>query len=346
MPPSWFVEPARPVARLREDEEKRRRPLATYERGPRFCRPKRGELPSKSQKRPERRVAGARSGRGRPRGESRSPARKRTRAGSSRAGSSRSNGEKQLTFGFPTPRDGTRRGGARRGAGRKRQGVRQCTPHRSRPRHRQSEPVHVTLRAALSPLRSQFVFPTVRLAISRATRRAPDRFRIVEFSVQRDHVHLIVEAANKRELSAGVRSVSIRIARYVNDLLMRRGRLWADRWHGRALRSPREVRHALGYVLTNFRKHARHGAGIDPYSSGAWFEGWREWHPSSDSAAPFAARPPPGVAVEPRGVPRHEDRREELNWRPALRARSWLSMIGWRRAGLLGLADSPAPTKD
>jgi len=100
-----------------------------------------------------------------------------------------------------------------------------------------------------------FVFPSVRLALSRATRSAPERFRILQFSVQRDHVHIIVEAIDKRALSSGVRGLAIRIARYVNDLLGRRGTFWADRWHGRALRSPREVRNALVYVLANFRKH-------------------------------------------------------------------------------------------
>jgi putative transposase len=91
--------------------------------------------------------------------------------------------------------------------------------------------VHVTLRSSFRQLRSQFVFPTVRLALVAAARRDPNRFRIAHFSVQWDHVHLVVEAADKRALSSGVRSVAIRIARYVNDLLKRRGVLWADRWH-------------------------------------------------------------------------------------------------------------------
>jgi len=191
----------------------------------------------------------------------------------------------------------------------------------------------------LSPLRSQFLFPTVRLAITRAARRAPARFRIVEFSVQRDHVHLIVEAADKRSLSFGVRSVSIRVARYVNDLLGRRGRFWADRFHARPLRSPREVRHALAYVLTNFRKHARGQlpAGIDPYSSGAWFEGWRDWRPHAGARAVFAARPPPGVAVEPFSVVAAVELRE----RPCLPPSRWLTARGWRRYGLLTFTERP-----
>src|SRR5688500_7289841 len=81
---------------------------------------------------------------------------------------------------LPVP---NRWGGARPNAGRK-PGTRRPTPHRARPRHRRSEPVHVTLRSRLAPLRSQFLFPVVRLALSRASRRAAERFRIVHFSVQ------------------------------------------------------------------------------------------------------------------------------------------------------------------
>jgi putative transposase len=155
--------------------------------------------------------------------------------------------------------------------------------------------------------------------------------------VQRDHLHFIVEAADKRALSSGVRGVAIRVARYVNDLLSRRGSLWADRWHGRALRTPREVRNALVYVLANFRKHARtaRASGIDPFSSGAWFDGWREWRPSSGCAPPFAER----AAVAP--------------WRlaaegplPAVNApRTWLARVGWRRHGLVKLVESPTPER-
>jgi REP element-mobilizing transposase RayT len=111
-------------------------------------------------------------------------------------------------------------GGKRRNAGRK-PGPHPKTPHRARPRHYFGHPVHVTLRARLGSLRSQFLYPTVRLAISRATRHAPDRFRIVHYSVQSNHVHLICEAAERRALTAGVHGLETRITRYVNQLLYR-----------------------------------------------------------------------------------------------------------------------------
>jgi putative transposase len=167
-------------------------------------------------------------------------------------------------------------GGRRPGAGRKRVGGRPLTPHRTRPPHSRSYPVHVTVRALFRPLRSQHVLPTIRIAIAGTNRRAPEHFRITEFSVQYDHIHLLVEAVDRRELSRGMSSVAIRIARSVNALVDRRGRFWADRWHGRELTSPRRVRTALVYVLANFRKHSQRllGPGIDPFSSGKWFDGW------------------------------------------------------------------------
>jgi len=191
----------------------------------------------------------------------------------------------------------------------------------------------VTLRARLSPLRSQHVFPTVRLALGRASRRDPKRFRILQFSVQSDHLHLIVEAADKRALSSGVRGVAIRVARYVNDLLSRRGPLWADRWHGRALRTPREVRNAFVYVLANFRKHTRkaRASGIDPFSSGAWFDGWRGWRPASGVAPPWAG----GANGLRQSAAAHSTEP------PVGVSRTWLAHTGWRRHGLVRLDEAP-----
>jgi putative transposase len=187
------------------------------------------------------------------------------------------------------------------------------------------------MRSLFRPLRSQFVFPTVRLAIAAANRRDEDRFRIVQFSVQRDHVHLLVEAADKEALSGGMRGLAVRIARGVNGLVLRHGRFWADRWHGRALTSPRATRHALTYVLANFRKHHPHGgAVVDAFSSAPYFTGFREYRgrmPVTIDArlALRAIAPPGGPAV--------------------LAPRTWLLRAGWRRGGCISIHDAPRATE-
>jgi REP element-mobilizing transposase RayT len=134
------------------------------------------------------------------------------------------------------------RGGARRGAGRKAAGPRPRVPHRARPLHKTAHPVHVTLRASrrLPSLRAQRVFDVIRRGFARTSR---SWFRIVHFSVQSDHVHLLVEADDKRSLSRGLGGAAIRMALAINRALRRRGKVWADR--GRSL--PRAgAAHAAG----------------------------------------------------------------------------------------------------
>ena len=103
--------------------------------------------------------------------------------------------------------------------------------------------------------------------------------------MQADHLHLLVEATDSRALSRGIQGFAIRAAKAVNRTLRRRGTVWADRFHARALRTPREVRHALVYVLTNLRKHMPGARGIDPRSSAPWFVGWK--------TGMIRSRPPP-----------------------------------------------------
>jgi REP element-mobilizing transposase RayT len=119
--------------------------------------------------------------------------------------------------------------------------------------------------------------------LSRALSLGSDRFgmRVTDYSVLGNHMHLIVEADDRGALSRGMQGLGIRIAKGLNRLMERKGRVFSDRFHARVLRTPREVRAALCYVLNNFRRHAvswgkRLAATfVDPYSSAAWFDGWR-----------------------------------------------------------------------
>lgn len=226
-------------------------------------------------------------------------------------------------------------GGRRKGAGRKSVAARGNVPHRVRPEHCGRHPLHVTLRSAFRPLRSPFVFPTLRGAIRDVTRRWEKRFRVVEFSVQHDHLHLLLEATDKRALSGGLRALAISVSRRVNRLVSRSGRLWADRWHARALTSPRAVRHAIVYVLFNFRKHGGEGArGIDPYSSAPYFAGFAE-----------ASRAPPRAGAH---LLSGRDAADSIHGEtrtgkecPVVVPNTWLLRVGWRRHGLIGRNEHP-----
>lgn len=120
-------------------------------------------------------------------------------------------------------------------------------------------------------LRSQFVLPALHAVLRATNRRWRGDFRVVQFSAQSNHLHLLVEAGSRRVLLGALRGLSVRLARSLNRLLFRRGPLLADRWHGRALPSPRAVRQALIYVLGNARKHGERIQGPDPASSAPYF---------------------------------------------------------------------------
>src|SRR6185295_18956019 len=166
-------------------------------------------------------------------------------------------------------------GGLRRGAGRKPAPGRRAVPHRRRVVHDRRCPAHVTLRATsgLPSLRYERPFGAIRAALMAANAA---RYRVLQFSVQADHLHLLVEADEPTGFERGVRGLAIRVAKAVNRALGRAGRVWGDRYHARMLRTPREVRNALVYVLNNWRKHVPGARGFDSRSSAAWFEGWSE----------------------------------------------------------------------
>jgi len=138
-------------------------------------------------------------------------------------------------------------------------------PHRSRDALGSRYPVHVTLRVnrQLGNLRRRGTYQL----IEKAFRAGSDRlgFRLAHFSVQRDHLHLICEAKDATRLSRGVKGLSVRVARKLNAHVGRRGRVFTDRYHTHILRTPREVRNALNYVLQNHIRHARR-AGRTPMS--------------------------------------------------------------------------------
>ena len=147
---------------------------------------------------------------------------------------------------------------------------------------------------------------------------------MTEFSVQTNHLHLIVEADDALALARGMQGLATRLAKRLNRAWDRSGSVFAERYHATLLRSARQVRNALRYVLNNVLHHngpGRHTTlpGPDPCSSGPWFDGWTlAWR----------------RAAKDRDVPRRAS--------PAAAARSHLLRSLWRRQGLLDPTERPA----
>ena len=216
----------------------------------------------------------------------------------------------------------SRWGGRREGAGR-RPGPSPRDPHRPRAPLAGRFPCHVTLRIrrGIPSLRKAGLVREWKRTLRAACERG--HFRVVHYSLQRDHVHLLIEASSARDLACGMKSIGARLARAVQRAFRRRGPVLADRYHLRMLRTPCEVRNALAYVLLNARKHWRERHGIappvrlDPASSAACFDGWR-----AAARAPAELRAPPEAAE-------------------VARPRTWLLRAGWLRHGLIDPAEVP-----
>jgi hypothetical protein len=187
-------------------------------------------------------------------------------------------------------------------------------------------PVHVTLRVreGVPSLRIAALVRAWQRSLAEASERGS--FRVAHYSLQGDHAHLIVEAHGKEALANGMKSIAARLARAVNRVCGRSGPVLDGRYHHRPLRTPREVRRALAYVLLNARRHLAkrrrasrvESSSLDPASSARWFDGWR---PQAASRLP-----------EARGAPE------------VARARTWLLRIGWRRHGLVDPREVPGAT--
>lgn len=148
-------------------------------------------------------------------------------------------------------------GGRRKGAGRKPKGKRAGVSHAEREKLPRHCPAHITLKVApdVWSLRSSRIMQEIRAVFWQL--RGVAGMRLTQFSIQWNHIHLIVEAEGHDSLSTGVRVLSGRLARRINRVMARSGKVFPDRFHMHILRSPREVEHAIRYVRENSRIHAR-----------------------------------------------------------------------------------------
>jgi len=209
-----------------------------------------------------------------------------------------------------------RNGGKRRGAGRKPAGPCARATHHARPTIKASHAMHVTIRTMsdVASLRRRETYGAIRAASAAAAKQ--QAFRIVHLSIQDTHLHLIVEAEDKGALARGMQSFEISAARRINMVLARRGRVFDDRYHLVVIRSPKQMRSALAYVMNNWRHHGADrslapGWLIDPYATGFAFSGWKEVRD--------------GIALWPASV--------TPSWLVVKAPGSWLASCGWERGG-------------
>jgi putative transposase len=233
-------------------------------------------------------------------------------------------------------------GGKRRGAGRRQVNERKSQPHRARRELAPNQAVLVTLRVAQSVrrMRRRDAYRALRKAMHVVLSRID--FRIVHLSIQANHVHLIVEASSKLALARGMQAFQISAARRLNAVDLdgagraRRGSVFPDRYHEEVVTTPTHARHALSYVLNNWRKHKEDRVPatktwvLDPYSTARSFIGWIERTDLVDRGDDerWFAR-----ALSP--LP------DDLEPLPTCTPQSWLLREGWKLGGKVSVFEAP-----
>jgi REP element-mobilizing transposase RayT len=217
-------------------------------------------------------------------------------------------------------------GGRRAGAGKKAVlvGGRRRMRHGVRAAMSRELPLHVTVRlcAGLGGLRGAEAMRVVREAIRNGQKEG---FSVVHFCVLGNHVHLLVEAWDRVWVARGMQGLLSGLARRLNRLWGRCGRVFADRYHDEVLAAFGQVRAALRYVLQNARRHGvRLGGLLDPCSSEAWFDGY-SWRSDGERVA-FALQ---AAAV-----------RREVGAAPCVRPRTERLAELWRRGGAIRCAEA------
>ncbi len=177
--------------------------------------------------------------------------------------------------------------------------------------------LHLTLklRRGLQSLRRGKTFEAIKRSFYKYSLR--DGFRLVHFSVQQDHLHLIAEADSKSRLTQAMQRLTVSLARQLNFVWQKlsgkwTGRIFKERYHQHVIRNPKEVRAALLYVLRNALKHHEIRRGEqDFYSSARYFDGFSKARPQA---------PPENLIVK---------------------ATAWLLTTGWRESGLIKSYEVP-----
>jgi putative transposase len=201
-------------------------------------------------------------------------------------------------------------GGKRRGAGRK--NLSGTIGHAKREQINFKKPMHITLKSDRVHLRNKSTLKAFKNAVTEAKRFC---LHVIHYSVQNDHIHMIVEAKDNQSLARGMMSLCGRLGKNIRSLVGGSGPVFKGRFHVHVLNSPTEMKRALDYVLTNISKHMKVFDYVDEFSSGMAFKEWRKL-----------------LGKRYTNIVHDQAKQYARDLQELSAARSWLCRVGWMRA--------------
>ena len=124
--------------------------------------------------------------------------------------------------------------------------------------------LHLTVKLKRADIQNKVILRILKHAIYRSRLQG---IRIVHFTLEHDHVHLYAECGSNLVLAKGMKAFGVTLVKGINKLKRSKGTLYKYRFHLRILKTPRDAKNVINYILKNGIKHRRTLKVINPYNS-------------------------------------------------------------------------------
>ena len=138
--------------------------------------------------------------------------------------------------------------------------------HISREKINRPSALHLTIkvRENKADIKNKRILKALHYAIRRARLQG---LRVVHYTLEYNHVHLLVEANDNKSVQKGMQALGISFSKAINKIKQVKGSVYKHRHHFRKLNSRREYKNVIQYIFRNGIKHKRSLCLIDPFNS-------------------------------------------------------------------------------
>jgi REP element-mobilizing transposase RayT len=138
--------------------------------------------------------------------------------------------------------------------------------HISREDIKKPTSLHLTIkvRENKADIKNKQILKALHHSIKRARMK---RLKIVHYTLEYNHIHLLVEAEIKQLVHQGMQAFGISLAKKINTIKRLKGTVYKHRYHLRKINSPRDLKNVLHYIFNNGIHHKRTSNVLDSYNS-------------------------------------------------------------------------------
>ncbi|MGZ3789032.1 MAG: transposase [Bacteriovorax sp.] len=138
--------------------------------------------------------------------------------------------------------------------------------HSSRPFLKKPSSLHLTVKIKKNraDMKNKSVLGLLKRAIKNARRQG---LKVIHYSLEYDHVHLLIEADNNYILGKGMQAFGVTLSKAINRMRKLKGGVYKHRYHFRHISSARELKNVMNYIFTNGLKHKTAKNIMNPFNS-------------------------------------------------------------------------------